>query len=114
VVADADLVGMPEHHVLSEDHAPPARSEQQWVERLPKPESQCARHVLRRQHDRLVPEERAPARTPDDEICVLLPGRPATVEELILGSGNLAQIHPSRLYHSSERRMPSRKPTCGL
>ena len=46
VVADADLVRVPQHDVLSEDHVAAAGAEQARIERLPQREAERARHVL--------------------------------------------------------------------
>src|SRR6185295_11125677 len=67
VIADADLVRMPEDDVLSEDHAAAARSEEHRIQQLAKREAERAGDPLRQQLDELVAEERAPSVAADDQ-----------------------------------------------
>src|SRR5262249_25758294 len=91
VVADADLVRVPEHDVLAEDHVAPAGAEQQREERPSQREPERAGHVLRRELHALVAEKRAPARKADDQRRIFFARGLAAGEQLVLRLGNVGQ-----------------------
>ncbi len=75
VVADVNLVRMPQHDVLAEDDVAAARSEERRIQRLSQRESERTRTALRERDDQLVLQERPKIRFPDDERRVFLRAR---------------------------------------
>ena len=90
VVADVDLVGMPQHDVLAEDDVAAAAAEQHRVEGLAERQTERAGHALREQHDELVLEQRRQPGPADDQRAVFGAGAAALAKELVLRARDVA------------------------
>src|SRR5439155_8920560 len=88
VVAEANLVRMSQHDVLTEDDVAPARAEEPRVQHLAQGEPERARNSLRGEHDELMLDKRAQSRPADNELGVLRAARFARREQLFLSFCN--------------------------
>ena len=91
VVADVDLVRMPQHDVLAEDDVAAAAAEQPRIQRLAQREPERARDGLRDEHDELVLEQRAQPGRPTTSALYFARAPPACAEQLVLRARDVAR-----------------------
>ena len=96
VVADLNLVGMPEGDVLAEHHVAPHPAEDQRIELRPQQQAQRPGHRAGQQHDELESDERPPAGLANHQLAIFVGTRPALVEQLALNDRDARVVGAGR------------------